>query len=38
VPSVAKYSSKILVSKTQICRPAGTFYICSFYRRVKTRR
>ena len=35
VASVAKYSSKILVSRAQICRPAGTFYICSFCRRVK---
>ena len=38
VASVAKYSSKILVSKAQICRPAGTSFICSSYRRVKTRR
>ena len=35
VASVAKYSSKILVSKAQICRPAGTFIRHSFYRRVK---
>ena len=35
VASVAKYSSKILVSKAQICRPAGTFIIRSSCRRVK---
>ena len=35
VASVAKYSSKILVSKAQICRPAGTFLGILFVARLK---